>query len=307
MTWLRLDAAIIERNFPQPVHPFLRPCFLALNAQRVDELIFLSTPDLQKDMALVFGRKGQALAMPFSSPFGGFYHRNYQAYSDQMDGLAYALRAFLQSHSYSLFYASAPGIYETGPTAKWHSALLRTGFRSLWPEITSYIDLSRFSGNFPNKGVRKYLRQAQENGLHFRKVESEADKRAVYATTAENRQRLGRPMPMGFADFIAVEKCWSVDYFAVESAPGRMVAGAIFYPYHPEVVLGALWGDTAEGRPLRAMNFCLAELIAHYRERGFRFLDLGKSTNDGVPDPGLLRFKETHGAQSELRLRFAFP
>ena len=52
------------------------------------------------------------------------------------------------------------------------------------------------------------------------------------------------------------------------------------------------------------MDYLILNLFMHYKEAGFKFMDLGISTEDGIPNEGLLRFKESHEAVSSLRYRF---
>jgi hypothetical protein len=49
------------------------------------------------------------------------------------------------------------------------------------------------------------------------------------------------------------------------------------------------------------MDFLVLQLWSHYKALGYRYIDLGISTESGVPNEGLLRFKETHECVSSLR------
>jgi hypothetical protein len=49
------------------------------------------------------------------------------------------------------------------------------------------------------------------------------------------------------------------------------------------------------------MDFLVFNLWSHYKAAGFTLIDLGISTVEGIPNEGLLRFKETHECQSSLR------
>ena len=109
---------------------------------------------------------------------------------------------------------------------------------------------------------------------------------------------------MTFADLKLIESIWSVDYFSVKTPENNLVAGAILYRVHPSIVQAIFWGDSEEGRPVRAMDFLLFNLWVHYKEMNYRFIDLGISTEIGIPNEGLLRFKETHECTSSLRFSY---
>jgi len=54
------------------------------------------------------------------------------------------------------------------------------------------------------------------------------------------------------------------------------------------------------------MDFLLFNLWSYYKEVGFELIDLGISTEAGLPNEGLLRFKETHGSVSSIRNTFTW-
>ncbi len=109
---------------------------------------------------------------------------------------------------------------------------------------------------------------------------------------------------MTLDDIIHTSKLWPVDFFKVMAADRTIVASAIFYRYHPEICYGVFWGDNEVGRPIRAMDFLTFKLWSHYKNLGYKFIDLGISTEAGLPNEGLLRFKESHEAFSSLRYKF---
>jgi len=135
-------------------------------------------------------------------------------------------------------------------------------------------------------------------------VTEEKEKEETYILVSHNRERFGRPIYMSFNDLFETSKLWPVDFFQVRESEGNIVAGAIFYRGHPSIVQGVFWGDNDYGRSLRAMNFCTYNLWTHYKKLGYKFIDLGISTEGGVPNDGLLRFKEDQDCISSLRLSF---
>jgi len=160
-----------------------------------------------------------------------------------------------------------------------------------------------FNGVFSQKNSREYYRQAQRNNLVFSMGHNERDKAGIYNLICENRSKFGRPVYMTLDNILSTGEIWPVEFFKVESEK-NIVASAIFYRNHNDICYAVYWGDNDEGRPLRAMDFLLLNLFTFYREAGFRYMDLGISTENGIPNEGLLRFKESHEALSSLRYRF---
>jgi lysylphosphatidylglycerol synthetase-like protein (DUF2156 family) len=109
---------------------------------------------------------------------------------------------------------------------------------------------------------------------------------------------------MTFQDIINTSELWPVDFFRVDDSKGEIVASAIFYRAHPIISYAVFWGDNEIGRPLRAMDFLSFNLWKYYKKLGYPYIDLGTSTESGIPNNGLLRFKETHECFSSLRYSF---
>jgi hypothetical protein len=135
-------------------------------------------------------------------------------------------------------------------------------------------------------------------------AQNDRDREGIYKLICENRAKFGRPVYMTLDDILSTGLIWPAEFFKVESAERQIVASAIFYRSHDDICYAVFWGDNDEGRPLRAMDFLLLNLFAYYKEAGFRYIDLGISTENGIPNEGLLRFKESHEAFSSLRYRF---
>jgi acetyltransferase-like isoleucine patch superfamily enzyme len=83
-----------------------------------------------------------------------------------------------------------------------------------------------------------------------------------------------------------------------------MVASAIYYRFNQEIAYDVFWGDNDMGRSLRAMDFLVMNLWNHYKSAGFEFIDLSISTESGIPNEDLLRFKETHECESSIQYTF---
>jgi hypothetical protein len=115
---------------------------------------------------------------------------------------------------------------------------------------------------------------------------------------------MGRPIHMSFEDVLSATTIFPTDFFKVVNVDQEIIAGAIMYRFHKEIVYALLWGDSLNGRSDRAMDFLVFNLWSHYKAAGFNVIDLGISTVEGIPNEGLLRFKETHECQSSLRFTF---
>jgi len=298
------DISTYRRYFPVDSNPFISERFIELNRDKVDRIIRLVDESGEPVIGLVAGIKDGILKSPFSAPFGGFHFRKENIYISEIDSFIQMLSDYAASLSLNrIEIITPPDIYHMTFNAKVVNSLIRHGYKSNLPDITNWIDLELFNGVFSQKNSREYYRQAQRNNLVFSMGHNERDKAGIYNLICENRSKFGRPVYMTLDNILSTGEIWPVEFFKVESEK-NIVASAIFYRNHNDICYAVYWGDNDEGRPLRAMDFMLLNLFTFYREAGFRYMDLGISTENGIPNEGLLRFKESHEALSSLRYRF---
>lgn len=291
--------------FPTNPHPFISEPFISLNQEKVDRIIHLADDSNKPGMGLVAGLKNGMILSPFSAPFGGFHFRHDNLYTSEIEKYLSSLKEYIVKEGLQgIDLVLPPDLYNQTFNAKTVNALIRSGFHSELPELTSWIDLDQFQGSFSHKNSREYYKQSLRNGLIFKVAENADEKKEVYDLISQNRARFGRPIYMTFDDVINTSELWTTDFFKVTSIDHTIVASGIFYQSHPEIIYALFWGDNEAGRPLRAMDFIAFNIWSYYKDLGFKYIDLGISTESGIPNEGLLRFKESHNGTSSLKYRF---
>lgn len=298
---------VFRHIFPADPHPFVSKSFIDLNSTKVDRIVWLVDPAEKPEMGLVAGIKDNIMLSPFSAPFGGFHYKKENMYTDVIDAFMAFLKEYLNNNQIREFKITLPpDIYGQTFNAKCISSLFRSGFQNSVPEVTSWIDMTLYNGTYKMKNSREYYRQAERNGLSFSQTFDPGEMKIAFEIIRDNRARFGRPIYMTFDDILNTGKFWPVDFFVVKTPENQIVSSAIFYRFHAEICFAVFWGDDDLGRPLRAMDYMILHLWSHYQKAGFRFIDLGISTEESIPNSGLLRFKETHEAVSSLRFRFSY-
>ncbi len=302
-----IDTKEYRKFFPSDPHPFVSESFIDLNKGKTEKIIRLVEDTGKPAMGLVAGISNSVIFSPFSAPFGGFHFRKDIMYISEMDNYISSLKEYIISQGLmGIEMVLPPDIYHLTFNTKAVSSLMRNGFQSMLPEITNWVNLRQFDGKFMQRNSREYYRQALRNKLTFDLTSVQEEKKLIYDLICENRAKFNRPIYMTFEDLLNMESLWPVDYFKVLSDDGAMVASAIFYRSHPDICYAVFWGDNEEGRPLRAMDYLTFELWSYYKALGYEYIDLGISTENGNPNEGLLRFKESHESTSSLRYRFAW-
>ena len=300
-----IDNQAFKRKFPLDPHPFISGHFIELNKCKVEKVVRLVDDNDGNGIGFIAGIRDHVLISPFSAPFGGFHFKHEILYIGEIDSFLTALQIYLKSeHLKRVEIILPPDIYNPSFNAKTISSLIRCGFTPSMPEITNWVDLSLFEERFKQKNSREYYGQAVRNGLSFSFVNDPEERALVYDLICVNRAKHNRPIYMTLNDIEKTGEIWPVDYFKVSTRDDNIVASAIFYRSHPEICYAVFWGDNEMGRPLRAMDFLVFNLYTFYKQKQYRYIDLGISTEAGIPNDGLLRFKESHDAISSLRYKF---
>lgn len=302
-----LTASAYYEYFAFNRNPFVKRAFIELNSHKVDSILYLVPDDDKVQIGLVAGLRNNILLAPFSAPFGGFHFKGEQIYTSAIDSFLKSLLAYLEEKDIAeLHLTLPPNIYSESSNAKIVGAFTRLGVPSQHPDITNYVDLREFQNHFTNNASRTYYNQAVKKSLSFSQTHDLEEQRIIYQIIKENRSRMGRPIFMTFENVKETSAVFATDFFTVRNINNEITAGAIFYRDHPEIVYALFWGDSQHGRQDRAMDFLIFNLWSHYKSLGYHYIDLGISTESGVPNEGLLRFKETHECKSSLRYTFVW-
>jgi hypothetical protein len=304
---IEVSAKEFKHRFGSDPHPYISEPFTEFNKWKVDRIVRLIEDNKKVSMGLLAGIKDGILRSPFSAPFGGFHYRNESVYINNVQEFIKQLLDFSKNHGIKKINLTLPpSIYQQSINAKLVNTLIRSDFDMELPEITNWIELRHFNEVFSHRNSREYYKQSLKNKLLFCTIKESTEKELAFEIIRENRQRFGRPIYMSFDDILQMEEIWPVDFFGVKDTVGEMVASGIFYRFPRQIAYAVFWADTEKGRPLRAMDFLVFNLLRHYRSAGFEYIDLGISTELGIPNDGLLRFKETHEAVSSLRYSFTW-
>ncbi len=73
------------------------------------------------------------------------------------------------------------------------------------------------------------------------------------------------------------------------------VAAAVVFRIHEQIAMVVYWGHLYEFSEFRPINLMAFLLMNNYKEKGFKILDIGPSSEYGVLDEGLASFKESLG------------
>lgn len=122
----------------------------------------------------------------------------------------------------------------------------------------------------------------------------------AYAVIQANRESHGYNLALSLDRVKETVARVTADFFLL-SHEGQDVAAAMVYHAAEGIAQVIYWGDTPGYAELHPMNMLAREVFAHYHARGFRIVDVGPSSTDGVPNIGLCTFKESIGCRLALK------
>lgn len=295
------------RIFQVDPHPFLSQKFIQLNRSKVEKIIWLVEDNSKPQIGLIVGLKDGNLLSPFSAPFGGFNYNNEILLISKIEHFLEKLKEFIRNNEFKQIKLTLPPqLYQHSNDIKVINTLIRLGYKIEPPDISSCVYLEHFNNKYNNRRTRESFKEAERNQLIFNILYSSKEKETAYRIVSDNRLQVGRPIHMSLNELIQTSKLWPVDYFGINTSTGQMVAAAILYQFPNQTAYAVFWGDNDAGRKLKVMDFLIFNLYSHYKSTGYQFIDISISSENGIPNEGLLRFKETHEAVSSLRYTFSW-
>jgi hypothetical protein len=189
--------------------------------------------------------------------------------------------------------------------------LLNAGFAVAACELNFHIDLEALGGGADadayqaalKPAARKALRHALRLDLRFHEAATDGEWATAYAVIARNREAKGRPMRLGFPYVTAIRHAFPgrVRMYALHHAR-RVCAAALVYRVRPGHDYVVAWGDHGHDLPRSPMNVLALRVVERALAEGVAIVDLGISSEDGRPNPGLVQFKQSILARPSLRI-----
>lgn len=299
----RIDSTEYKKNFPAPYHIFNSVDFSELNRDKCQDLHYLDFKDKKKRFGIILGEKEQELRSPFSAPFGGFsFTRNERIeYIEQAISL---LKGYGESIGKKILISLPPSIYEPSFISKTVSAFLRMGAAIKYVDLNFQFETDRFAqyNAFINRSARKNLHNSLKHDFQFLQLDSKKDEDVsrAYSVIKSNRESKGFPLRMPLQAVLDTVKIIPADFFVL-SYNNMDVAAAQVFHVAPKIAQVIYWGDVIEYSDLRVMNYFTYKVFEYYYKHDITILDIGPSTEFGIPNYGLCEFKENIGCTVSLK------
>ena len=290
----------------QAAHVFNTVAFAQLNSDKVERVHYLSFDDPKTCFGIVLGESNGVLRSPFSAPFGGFLEKGTHGL-ERMEKAVDVLADYARERSLKLLITLPPLVYDETKMSKWVSVMIRK-MQLRHIDLNYHLDISHVShySSVINSSARNHLNQAlrQNYCLHKLNSDNRDDVARVYNVISCNHKERGFPLRMTFEQvWQTISNVVSADFFVLEHE-GCDVAAAQVFHVAAGIAQVVYWGDIRQYAKLRPMNYLAYSLFGYYADNGLRILDIGPSTENGIPNYGLCEFKESIGCSVTMKYSF---
>ncbi len=310
----RVDTQQFDRFFPKgSSHLFNSVGFTELNRDKCEGIHYLAFSDSKLRFGIILGERGGRLLSPFSAPFGGFCYNNSRQLIEVIDEAVVLLGEYAADAGKKVELFLPPDFYSPEMLPKFKSSFFRNGcllfadvnyHYSLWGEDDGG-DWREIVAAGMNSKSRMKFRKALKIPFRIEILERTCvqDIERVYGIIAANRAHKGYPLRMSLDDVKRTVPVAQAELLAM-SLEGEDVAAALVYRVAPDIMQVVYWGDAPGWDKYYPMYRFTPEVMRVCNGFGARILDIGPSSEDGIPSPGLCFFKESIGCQPTLKPRF---
>ncbi len=306
MEIIELTGIEYDNVFGIPFHVFTSTGFNLLNSDKCDKLHLLGFKDTKFRLGIILGARGNILYNPFSAPFGGFICVNEDIKIAQIDNAIQSLEGWIIENKYAkIKIVLPPSFYDEKFVNKQVNSFYRANYDLTKIDLNYQLDVNIINEEYMNKiwrNARKNLKKSLVQNLEFSKVGTERYKE-VYDIIAENRAKRGFPLQMSWERVSETIEIIKSDFFIV-TKNSKGIAAAIVFHVAKDIVQVIYWGDLPEYSDNKTMNFLSYELFNFYKKNGIRFVDIGPSTENSIPNHGLCEYKESIGCEISTKMTF---
>lgn len=298
MTWKLVDEAYYQSFFGKSQSIFHSSQFNTLNANNAENIYYLLSEVENNCFGIIFGVRNQGLFSPFSSPFGGIESTKNTPPSKPTE-LIRSLIKFCADLDVKKIQVTLP------PTQYFRSGnfigaenYLKGGFHEMYTDQSYHLDLNR-QDNFQSglkRNARKNLNKGLSSDHQFNICDSLIEQMEAYQVIQQNRSERGYPLKLSFDQLQHTGSVVPIRYFSldIEQEPA---AASVVYEVTDEIVMVVYWGHLSSAEAFRPINLLSFYLYEHFKQKGFKILDIGPSSERGVLNEGLANFKLSLGCE----------
>lgn len=250
----------------------------------------------------------QVFESPYRAPYGGLRCEGNIDY-EELSAFVHELQALLKLLQVKkIRLIQAPVFHAVSDLTLQADVFKSLGFERIHLELNHHFCLDTFSEDlsYLNTIDRNTMRRALKRPLTTKIVQSGEEKLAIYDMLKESRRLRGIPLKMTAAHLMHVATFIDLDFWGVYTAEGQICAGGVVAHVTSDMLHVIYWGFAPSYGRLDGNRVLSYHMFEHYCRLGKRYVDVGISTDRGVPNKGLIAFKENVGCKVGLRMEWVF-
>lgn len=306
MTVVELSPKRFDADFSLHATVYDTTEFAQLNAHKVEEVLYLGIyrdDDATRPLlGLIAGRREYTLYAPFSAPFAMMRYNAIPSLQQTFNAIV-ALQGYLSRRKYTLQWTLPPQIYCETLNNALRGVLEAIGAQKAYNNFNQYFpaeDAHFFEENLDSR-VRNKLRTAQRRGLYTQEVDT-ADFRRAYSVILANRLEHGYPLRMSDVDVERTIRIIPARFFVTVDPVEGDIAACQAFRSAKDIWQIIYWGDRSDFSRLRPMNLLAADVMGTLcSDLTVKAVDIGPSSEDGIPNFGLADFKASIGCKMQLK------
>lgn len=201
---------------------------------------------------------------------------------------------------------SFPRVYNEELYDKFDTAVNTIGFENKLIETGQYLDLNQSFIDQINPSERRYINNAAKKGYSFKKLGT-AHLSEVYELIKTPRIRKGYPVTMSLSELESTFNRFPEHYLLFGLfEKDKIIAGSICIRVNQHILYDFYHGDDLAYRKHSPVVPLISEIHKYAQYHRYQTLDLGISTENGLLNEGLFKFKKSIGAYETSKPIYCF-
>ena len=249
--------------------------------------------------------KNEAVSLPMS-PFGGFDLDRVISRDELLKSLSLLLN-HLRSRSIKKFTIRLyPKCYDPELYDLQADCLTSLGFQTIYQDETQFllIDEKRPLRAFVHGSQHRHMNFGSKKENHFTLLEIDALE-SVYQLLKENREDKGYPMTMEMDQLRYTIQKFPDKYFLFGFfIDGQLAASSVCIHVNGNILYDFYHGHDKKYSKHSPVIALVNGIYSYAQHKGYQLLDFGISTEKGIRNKGLYRFKERIGGKPSVKANF---
>lgn len=244
------------------------------------------------------------LKSPIRGTFGGISLNKELSFQNIYDIISQLLDYIKEKNITSVEIVSEPISHDLHKSSILLNIFLVKGFYIINHEINHSIsiDQEELVDKMMRNNKKRYNKCLKED-FKFEEYFSKSEIQNIYELIKENRESNGHKISMSFDQIIEMYDIFPKNlYFFAVKQMNNYVAASICLKISDDVLYVFYWADKSGYESFSPVVFLASGIYDFAKKSNFKILDIGTSSLNGIPNFGLITFKENLGFKISSKL-----